>query len=196
MKESSAILFLTTPNRKKFRSFFLKDNFFFFSQTRSTGFKAIQCLEKNLSQLYQFEVKFFESANSTKLNQLMSNQSNHTEKLINQTPIGVYKKSELGQPLRLYYYLSPLDLIQHHHNVNIKVKKKPNSTHNTINNFLSTDDLFTYELGSYLSVSLVQSSKQHELIDRNLLILTDKDDERTIFEYLNPYINQNFNTER
>lgn len=154
-------------------------------------------MEKDLSQLYQFVLKFFDKANGTKNNNLILNQnSNFTDKLINQTPIGVFKKSELGQPLRLYYYLSPLDLIQHHQNVNNKLKKKTDPVRNSINNLLSPDELFSYELGSYLSVSLVQSSKIHKLIDKNLLVLTDNDDERTIFEYLNPYINQNFKIER
>ncbi|RNA28662.1 mediator of RNA polymerase II transcription subunit 1, partial [Brachionus plicatilis] len=166
-------------------------------QIRSTGFKAIQCLEKDLSQLYQIELRFYEKVNGTKPSYYALNQQpNYTDKLINQTPIGVFKKSELGQPLRLYYYLSPLDLIQHHQNLNAKFKKKIDSTHNTISNLLSPDELFSYELGSYLSVSLVQTSKTHKLVDSNLLVLTENDDERTIFEYLNPYVNQNFNIEQ
>ncbi|CAF0705814.1 unnamed protein product [Brachionus calyciflorus] len=181
-------------------------------QVRATGFKAIQCLEKDLCQLYHIELKYLEKItnNNLKQSQIQSshsqnNQSKFLDKLINHTPIGIYKKSELGEPFRLYYYLSPLDLIQHHQNLNSKQKQRHvefDSTFKTITNSLTLDDLFNHEIGSYLSISLQKSpettneNRMYKLADSNLLVLTDKDDERKLYEYLNPYLNQNFNFEK
>ena len=61
----------------------------------------MQCMEKDLSQLYQIQLKYLEKQTSNNLKQIQSSQSKYIDKLINQTPIGIYKKSELGEPLRL-----------------------------------------------------------------------------------------------
>lgn len=174
----------------------------------------MQCLEKDLNTLYQIQIKYLDKLNTKNLNQ---NQIKTIDKLINQTPIGIYKKSELGEPLRLYYYLSPLDLIQHHQNQNVYSKRKSefDSTYKIISS-LTLDELFKYELGSYLTVSLQstqQQQQQHQrsasteersilnnnyfkLPDSNLLILNENEDERNWHDYLNPYLNSNFNFEK
>ena len=189
-------------------SFFFKN-----SQIRNKGFKSIEYLEIDLNNLYQIEVKYLE-----KLLKLNSNskgnetQMKYLDMLINQTPIGVLKKSELGQPMRLYYYLSPLDLIQHHskdHNLN------EISCKNNLLSSLSLDQIIQHELGSYVSISL-QSTRSNEIVktepttesslddsnlkyrlpDSTLLILNEKDDEKSWHDYLNPYFNANFSFEK
>ena len=123
------------------------------------------------------------------------------------------KTSELGQPMRLYYYLSPLDLIQHHskdYNLN-----DLHSKHKLLNS-LSIDQLIQYEIGSYLSISLestkinesvkaepkemqngIEESPQYKLPDSTLLILNEKDDENSWHDFLNPYFNNpNLNFEK
>ena len=90
--------------------------------------------------------------------------------------------------------------------MNIKNKNKPefDSTFKTITNSLTQGELFNHDIGSYLSISLQQSLRSsqtnelpyYKLADTNLLVLNDKDDERTLYEHLNPYLNQNFNFEK
>jgi hypothetical protein len=145
-----------------------------------------------------------------------NNQFKYLDKLINQTPIGLFKKSELGEPMRIFYYLSPLDLIDH------QQKDNKNGGNNCIsNNFDSTykilstitiDQLIKHELGAYLTISLCSTSlglaKQeaksesepalvsYKLPDSSLLILNENDEERAWNDYLNPYFNINFNFEK
>ena len=165
---------------------------------RAKGFKVIECLEKDLNSLYQIEVKyldkFFKNLSVTsKGNSLnrgsQSIQSKYLEKLVNQTPIGVFKKSELGEPMRLYYYLSPLDLIQHHQSQSSK-KEGFDLTYKMLSS-LTIEQLVTHELGSYLTVSLLSVEKSnrvenYSLPDLSLLMLNETDDEA-----LSPYLNNN-----
>jgi len=182
------------------------------SQIRTKGFKSIQYLEKDLNSLYQIQVKYLEKilkiTSNLKANDI---QMKYMDKLINQTPIGVLKKSELGQPMRLYYYLSPLDLIQHNskdYNLN-----EINTKHKLLNS-LSIDQLIEYEIGSYVSISLestrknenvkmeqstqnlVEDNFQHKLPDTTLLILNENDDENCWHDFLNPYFNINLNFDK
>jgi hypothetical protein len=182
--------------------------FFYNSQIRTKGFKSIQCLEKDLNSLYKIQVKYLEKILKTSLNSKANDiQMKYMDKLLNQTPIGVLKKSELGQPMRLYYYLSPLDLIQHHskdYNLN-----DINAKHNLFSS-LSIDQLIKYEIGSYVSISLESSRKndtikvessnedtfQHKLPDTTLLVLNENDDENNWHDLLHPYFNINLNFDK
>lgn len=133
--------------------------------------------------------------------------------------------------MRLYYYLSPLDLIQHHQNHHHHPSDPASggslcdggakahtanfdSTYKIINS-LSIEDLFKYEIGSYVTISLYSTAgsssgadltadvksppvvnHHHKLADTSLLLLNENQDERVWHEYLNPYLNFNFNFER
>jgi hypothetical protein len=171
-------------------------------------------LEKDLNSLYQIQVKYLEKnlkmTSNSKSNDI---QMKYIDKLINQTPVGVLKNSELGQPMRLYYYLSPLDLIQHH-SKDYKLNDL-HSKHKLLNS-LSIDQLIQYEIGSYLSISLestktnesvkaepkemqngIEENPQYKLPDSTLLILNENDDENSWHDFLNPYFNNaNLNFEK
>ena len=124
-------------------------------------------------------------------------QSKYLDKLVNQTPIGIYKKSELGEAMRFYYYLSPLDIIQ------FKTKKNQKKIDNILlNDELPTiDQLINNEIGSYLTISLqsinkTNEMKQHQdlykLPDCSLLYLNEND-ETNWHSYLGPYLMNNKN---
>ena len=220
---------------------YLLISFLFSSQIRAKGYKAIQCLEKDLSSLYQIQLKYLDklllkpSSNKANLSQNIStsNQSKHLDKLVNQSPIGVFKKSELGCPMRLYYYLSPLDVINYHQKHDIK-SSSPNSLANgnisngaktngvtsgdgfdvtyKILSSLTVEQLIQHELGAYVTVSLVGSSRPlntssknetskvdspfYKLADCPLLLLNENDDERSWHDSLNSYFNTSFNFEK
>ena len=173
-----------------------------------------------MQNLYQIEVKYLEKVLKLTSTKSISNENQikYIDKLINQTPIGVFKKSELGQPMRLYYYLSPLDLIQHH-TKDFSQSQRFNPAYKILGS-LSIDQLIQHELGSYVSISLqstrtntntsvkneqnsenanqmeVDENLKYRLPDSSLLILSENDDDKTWHEYLNPYFNVNFNFER
>lgn len=127
-------------------------------------------------------------------------QSKQIEKLVNHTPIGVLKRSQLGQPMRLIYYLSPMDLIQYH------TQSQFSSTYKVVeSSHLTVDDLIEHDLGAYCTISLVTSSHRvdiddaadgHRLADASTLVLSEIQDERVWHEYLSPYLNFNFDFER
>lgn len=130
-------------------------------------------------------------------------QSKHIEKLVNHTPIGVLKRSQLGQPMRLIYYLSPMDLIQYH------TQSQFSSTYKVVeSSHLTVDDLIEHDLGAYCTISLYTSSRRvdmddsavdsdgHRLADTSTLVLSEIQDERVWHEYLSPYLNFNFDFER
>lgn len=149
------------------------------------------------------------SMQSSKNSSVYLSQSKQIEKLVNHTPIGVLKRSELGQPLRLYYFLSPMDLIKHH------TQSQFSSTYNVHQrSLLSVDDLFEHDIGAYCTISLhsfaapsktagdndndhhnTSHAELHRLADSSMLILNEQD-ERTWHDFLNPYLNFNFNFER
>ena len=186
-----------------------------FSQIRAKGFRSLQFLEKDLHSLYQIQLKYLEkmaiknNPSNIKSEQTSSIPSNskQLDKLVNQMPIGVFRPSQVGEPMRLYYYLSPLDLIQHHQNIT-------KSSHNTTNPFNATyqlisssvsdpDELIKNELGSFITISLMPNSNQnlYSLPDSSLLLLNEKaeagsEHERAWSDLLNPYLNVNFNFTR
>lgn len=202
---------------------------------RAKGFKVIECLEKDLSQLYSIELKylskFFKNPSTlSKGNKSQFNQSKYLEKLVNQTPIGVFQKSELGneslnvdtfchfscqvvfhfmtgESMRLYYYLSPMDLIQHHQKSKDKASEGFDVTYKILSS-LTTDEMIQHELGSYLTVSLLstpetggadgvdKSQENFWLPDCSLLMLNESDDERKLNEAFSPYLNNNFKFEK
>jgi hypothetical protein len=158
-------------------------------QIRTKGFKSIQYLENDLNTLYQIQVKYLERILKLQTTTNDSNhQMKHLDKLINQTPIGVLKKSELGQPMRLHYYLSPLDLIQ----------QQNSSKHLSIDQLINSE-----ELGAYVSISLESTrpnrlETKNKLPDTPLLVLNENDDfDNSWHDHLNPYLNPaNFNFEK
>lgn len=127
-------------------------------------------------------------------------QSKFIDKLVNLSPIGVLKKSELGEPMRLYYYLSPLDLIEHHKTNKLNRSDGFDATYKILGS-LNIDQLIEHEIGSYATISLLSTSpvaspdstaKNYFLPDGSLLILTDTDDDRSLNEAFTPYFNNTF----
>ena len=53
--------------------------------------------------------------------------------------------------MRLYYYLSPLDLIKHNFSTNVVDKNSTNKTNFNIFNQLTVEELMKHELGSCYS---------------------------------------------
>jgi hypothetical protein len=105
--------------------------------------------------------------------------------------------------MRLYYYLSPMDLIQHHQN-NDKGSEGFDVTYKIFSS-LTSDEMIKYELGSYLTISLLSTEatgdaeKPQEnfwLPDCSLLMLNETDDERNWNEAFSPYLNNNFKFEK
>ena len=85
-------------------------------------------------------------------------QSKFIDRLVNQSPIGVLKKSELGEPMRLYYYLSPLDLIEHHKTDKLASYRADgfDATYKILSS-LKIDQLVEHEIGSYATISLLST---------------------------------------
>jgi len=115
--------------------------------------------------------------------QNLNNNSVYLDKLVNQTPIGIFKKSELGEAMRLYYYLSPLDLIKHNFSTNVVDKNSTSKTNFNNFNQLTVEELVKHELGSFLTISLqsivknseLKQNDSYKLPDSSLLILNEND---------------------
>ena len=74
---------------------------------RAKGFKVIECLEKDLNLLYSIQLKYLDKLfknPSLSKGKGQLNQSKYLEKLVNQTPIGVFKKSELGKLVKNFLF--------------------------------------------------------------------------------------------
>lgn len=108
-----------------------------------------------------------------------------------------------GESVRLYYYLSPLDLIQHHQ-VSNKNNEGFDITYKIISS-LTTEELIKNDLGTYLSISLLSALESpnknkpldtYKLPDCSLLTLNQNDDERNWSEAFSPYFNNNFSFEK
>jgi hypothetical protein len=167
------------------------------------AYKAIQCLEKELNSLYQIETKYLDRLNTTnRLNKPItpSLQSKYLDILVNQTPVGIFKKSELGEAMRLYYYLSPLDLIKHN---STTTGEKFDRTLNTLTQ-LTVDQLLKHDLGAYLTISLQSTFKNSttnnetnnfKLPDCSLLLLNEND-ESSWYMFLDSYLNNNLSFEK
>ena len=135
------------------------------------------------------------------------NKSKYLDKLVNQTPIGVFKKSQLGEAMRLYYYLSPLDLIKHHQSDKLKAEAvaAPNKVRSDgfdvtykILSSLTAEQLVQYEIGSYVTISLVTATDEsgYKLPDCSLLTVNENYDERVWNDAFSPYFNNNFYFEK
>ena len=135
--------------------------------------------------------------------QNLNNNSVYLDKLVNQTPIGIFKKSELGEAMRLYYYLSPLDLIKHNFSTNVVDKNSTNKTNFNIFNHLTVEELMKHELGSYLTISLqsivknseLKQNDSYKLPDSSLLILNENDESNWQTHFAS-YFNNNLNFEK
>jgi hypothetical protein len=135
--------------------------------------------------------------------QNLNNNSVYLDKLVNQTPIGIFKKSELGEAMRLYYYLSPLDLIKHNFSTNVVDKNSTNKTNFNIFNQLTVEELMKHELGSYLTISLqsivknseLKQNDSYKLPDSSLLILNENDESNWQTHFAS-YFNNNLNFEK
>jgi hypothetical protein len=186
---------------------------------RTKAFRTIQCLEKDLSKLYDIELSYLQKltnnqSNSTNNNNKKGTKINFIDKLVHQSPIGIFQKSELGQSMRLYYYISPLDLIQFY-------QKRGNGSKSFKNlnlNSLKNDDIVKNELGCFVNISLKTSiklpingnvkienatnditmsnsnnneQKMFKLPDISMLSIGDKGDNihKVWHEALNPYFN-------
>lgn len=122
---------------------------------------------------------------------LNSIESKYIDSLFNKTPIGIFKKSELGESMRLYYYLSPIDLIQY-----FKTISSCSSTITTTSRF-EIDNLIKNNIGSYLTISLNSNKLQqsqndmiyYKLPDSSLLLLNENDESKWN-TYLEQYIHQ------
>ena len=107
--------------------------------------------------------------------------------------------------MRLYYYMSPLDLIQHHQASN-KSNEAGGRCFDVTYKILSSltiDQLIKNDLGSYLSISLMSTEKNESKIDTyslpdcSLLNLNEAtDDERTWTDAFGSYFNNNFSFEK
>ena len=171
------------------------------------AYKAIQSLEKELNMLYQIETKYLDRLNassisnrSNKPNTPNSFQSKYLDRLVNQTPVGIFKKSELGEAMRLYYYLSPLDLIKHN---STTTGEKFDRTFNILTQ-LTVDQLLKNDLGAYLTISLQStlknSTNNSETNNFKLpycsLLLLNENDESSWYSYLDSYFSNNLNFEK
>lgn len=67
------------------------------------------------------------------------------DRVVHESTIGLFKKSDIGHSMRLIYYVSPQDLIFSDQN------------ENSLMTDLNEENLFKYELGSFLSISLTSS---------------------------------------
>ncbi len=162
--------------------------------------------------LYQVQLKYLEkqAAKSSTLksesgaSQASQNTSKNLDKLVNQTPIGVFRPSQIGEPMRLYYYLSPLDLIQYNQRTET-AESRFSATYQLKGVSVSAEQLIQHELGSYVTISLhsinsgTNKSVMYNLPDINLLLVSENEtteNERAWHDLLNPYLNANFDSEK
>jgi hypothetical protein len=186
-------------------------------QTRSKAFKSLQTLELDLSKLNELQMSFVDKLLAKSLkqssNHLLSNQKyKKVQMLVNHTPIGLFSKSELGRSMRLFYYFSPLDLIEHHqstqkHTANDKLV-------NELFKSIDTEHMVQNEIGAFLTICLhstckaakqngesvssqAQSSEHelHKLSDVSLLNLNENE-LTACHEHLNAYLNSQLNYEK
>ena len=110
-----------------------------FSSVRENAYKALKFLENDLNVINSLNKQFYKNI----------------DKIIQESAIGLFKKSDIGHPMRLYYYLSPQDLIWYG---------------NSLVENISEEMVLKYELGSYLTISLQKlQSKLSKLPDSSLL---------------------------
>ena len=169
-------------------------------------------MEKDLATLFQIQTKYLSKnlkilgnagaavgANKSSSNFLL------LDRLVNLSPIGLFKRSELGEPLRLYFYSSPLDLIAHFNQLRRQVetggsfKKLVASTLNT----MSVEQLVQLGVGSYLCITLhslaplksaVAGQESAEPVAKYRLpsassIVLNESDEKSWHELLAPFFN-------
>lgn len=128
---------------------------------RSRAYKAIQHLEKDLHTLFQVQLKYLSSGSKHIKAPLAAATVNKSanylllDKLINRSPVGLLKRSELGDPMRLYFYSSPLDLIAHFTDHRRRPSLKQLLTSNANVNAMSVEQLVQLGgVGSYLCITL------------------------------------------
>ena len=112
----------------------------FCSTIRENAYKALKYLESDLNTINTLNKQYYKTVDN----------------LIHESAIGLFKKSDIGHPMRLYYYLSPQDLI-------LKCKNGSNLIEN-----INEETVLKYELGSYLTISL-QKFMLTKLPDSSLL---------------------------
>lgn len=83
------------------------------------------------------------------------------KKYINETSLGLFKKSDIGHSMRLYYYLSPQDYLLKEMN---ESEDSSSSNSNSINDYYLT-------IASYLTIQLESQQFNTKLPDCSLLLL-------------------------
>ena len=189
------------------------------SQVRARAFKSIQWLEQDINSLYRLQLKYLnkqqqQQTTTDSHTPTSSDTFKHIDKLVNQAPLGLYRASELGEPMRLHIYLSPLDLIEHEQQQQQQKQQHHRSTSGnglsvtyTALSSTSLDDIVRSNLGATLTISILSGQQQQQessqepspaymLPDCATLAIDESDDERTLHDYLSPYMNVNFNFER
>ena len=73
------------------------------------------------------------------LNEMNKQHFKSVERLIDEAPLGLFARSEIGHAMRLYYYLSPQDLIN---GQTMKIEE------------LSEAKVIKSEIGSYVKIAL------------------------------------------
>ena len=174
---------------------------------RSRAYKSIQLLEKDLGALFQVQVKYLSKNLKTLAagqlnNAVLTKSANYVllDKLINLSPVGLLKRSQLGDPMRLYFYSSPLELISHLGSGQAPRSAKQLLATNITS--MSTDQLVQLGVGSYLCITLHSltpvktvagapdpvSSAKYRLPSASSVLLTESD-EKSWHDALSPYFN-------
>ena len=104
--------------------------------------------------------------------------------------------------MRLYYYLSPLDLIQYHQLSNKCSEGSFDVTYKILSS-LTVDQLIQNDLGSYVSISLLSTEPvtdkvaNYRLPDCSLLALSSNaEEDRAWTEAFSSYFNSSFSFEK
>ncbi len=125
-----------------------------FRVVRENGFKALQYLENDLKQLDMYNKSYYKDLESQ----------------VNVSQVGLFKRSEIGQPMKLYFYMSQQDLL-------VGCGKRMLFTD------ISETDVYTNQYGHYFSICLeTTNTTKYKLPDHSLLCLNEQMfDELVIF---------------
>lgn len=172
----------------------------------------MQHLEKDLTTLFQIQVKYL--TKNLKAIQAANNAASLTksanylllDKLLNLSPIGLFKRSELGDPMRLYFYSSPLDLIAHFNQRSSSAAGAASFQEMLASsiNSLTIDQLVQLGVGSYLCITLHSltpvktvagapepvASAKYKLPSSSTILLSESE-EKSWHEALSPYFSAN-----
>ena len=117
-----------------------------FRVVRENGFKALQYLENDLKQLDMYNKSHYKDLESQ----------------VNVSQVGLFKRSEIGQPMKLYFYMSQQDLL-------VGCGKRTSFTD------ISETDVYTNQYGHYLSICLeTTNTTKYKLPDHSLICLNEQ----------------------